>query len=173
MKKLTLAISDEMHEKIKIFSIKNRKPIVRMFLEAMQNNLESKPNKINKPNNEKPSANQNPQKNQITKLPTKNSEPLFQLVDISAIKHPKTIKRTTATEKLAKSITETGLIKPLLLKQTGINEYECLSAQEELSAVIRAKELNPIKCEMINAFVIPKNCITEVKKQLESLKKIL
>ena len=140
MKKLTLAISDEMHEKIKIFSIKNRKPIVRMFLEAMQNNLEHKPNNEKPPINSNlkltltPNQNPNTQKNQITKLPSKNSEPLFQLVDISAIKHPKTIKRTTAIEKLAKSIIETGLIKPLLLNQTGINEYECLSSQEELSA---------------------------------------
>ena len=158
-----------MHEKIKIFSIKNRKPIVRLFLEAMQNNLEPK---SNKPHTEKAYANPNPQKNQITKLPTKNSEPLFQLVDISAIKQPKTIKRTTTTEKLAKSITETGLIKPLLLQQTGINEYECLSAQEELSAVIRAKELNPIKCEMINAMVIPSALVTQCKHQVTILKAI-
>lgn len=103
------------------------------------------------------------------------TEPLFQMIDVSSITannahmyHPDLV------EQLAQSIVEVGLLTPLLVKQTGLQTYELISEQQSLEyrAVIRAKQLNLRKCEMVNVFVIPDNFASKATDQL-SLTKIL
>ena len=58
-------------------------------------------------------------------------------------------------DKLAKLILDTnGLLRPLVLKETGFEKYEVVSGHLEYYAAVRAKEKNPLQAEMVNALVI-------------------
>ncbi len=57
-------------------------------------------------------------------------------------------------EQLADSILATdGLLRPLILKQTGL-EFTVIEGHLEYYAVVRAKEKNPRQAEMVNAFLV-------------------
>lgn len=59
-------------------------------------------------------------------------------------------------ERLAQNIlTSGGLLSPVLLKQSGAENYEVLSGDLEYYAAVRAKEINPRAGEMVNAFIVP------------------
>ena len=104
----------------------------------------------------------------------KNAVPDFKLVDVKNIQFDsKATRRISKTIKdLADSITKIGLIKPLLLLQTGIDAYLLLSNESEFQAVKRANLQNPQKCEMVNAMVISKNALKEAIRQKDMLNKI-
>ena len=58
-------------------------------------------------------------------------------------------------DKLAKLILDTnGLLRPLVLKETGFEQYEVVSGHLEYHAAVRAKEKDALKAEMVNALVI-------------------
>lgn len=104
----------------------------------------------------------------------------FQMVDVRDIKSviPKTdiplpfpIYSEESVEALSSSILEIGeLLRPLILLQTDLQEYELVDGNIEYHASLRAKEKNPRKCEMVNAFVISEDEYDAVVKQLEILK---
>lgn len=82
----------------------------------------------------------------------------YYLVDVKSIQSttPRSNFKVDQLETLAHSILETGgLLSPLLLKQTGPESYEVLTGDLEYYAAVRAKEIDPRKGEMVNAFVIP------------------
>ncbi|MEH2321584.1 chromosome partitioning protein ParB [Nostoc sp.] len=64
-----------------------------------------------------------------------------------------------ALNSLADMIIESGgIIRPLILKTTGLETYVVVDGYFEYYAAVRAREKNPRQCEMVNAFVIsPKN----------------
>ncbi len=50
-----------------------------------------------------------------------------------------------------------GLIRPLILKQTGLEQYTVIEGNLEYYAAVRAKEKDSRRAEMVNAFIIPDN----------------
>ncbi len=50
-----------------------------------------------------------------------------------------------------------GLIRPLILKQTGLEQYTVVEGNLEYYAAVRAKEKDSRRAEMVNAFVVPAN----------------
>jgi hypothetical protein len=63
-----------------------------------------------------------------------------------------------------------GLIKPLILKMTGLEVYTVVEGHFEYYAAVRAREKNPRKCEMVNAFVIAAEQEDSVFKQVAAFK---
>jgi hypothetical protein len=73
-------------------------------------------------------------------------------------------------EKLADAIlANDGLIRPLILTATGLEEYTVVVGDLEYYAAVRAKEKNTRKAEMVNAFVIPPNNQQAALDQLKLL----
>jgi hypothetical protein len=61
-------------------------------------------------------------------------------------------------ERLADAIlANDGLISPLILMASGLEEYTVVAGDLEYYAAVRAKEKDARKAEMVNAFVIPAN----------------
>ena len=85
----------------------------------------------------------------------------FALVDIKSINS--TIPRSSFSEvyleRLADLIIDCGgLVKPLVLKAIGPESYTVVDGDFEYYAAVRAREKDPRKGEMVNAFVVsPKN----------------
>lgn len=74
-------------------------------------------------------------------------------------------------ERLANSILETkGMLRPLIVKQTGMESYVVLDGDLEYFAAVRAREKSPQQGEMVNAFVIAKAEESIVQKQIEALR---
>ena len=99
----------------------------------------------------------------------------FSLVDVKDI--TSSIQRSSFTESdledLAEMILESeGLIKPLVLKATGIESYTVVDGHLEYYAAVRAKEKDPRKGEMVNAFVISPKSEKTIVKQSEALKSV-
>lgn len=58
-------------------------------------------------------------------------------------------------QQLADSILESGgVVRPLVLKQLGIDRYALLDGHLEYYASVRAREIDPRRGEMVNAFII-------------------
>ena len=86
------------------------------------------------------------------------SETKHYLVDVSGITStvPRSAFGADQVESLAQSILESGgLLSPIVLKQTGPESFEVLAGDLEYHAAARAKELDPRKGEMVNAYVVP------------------
>ncbi len=82
----------------------------------------------------------------------------YYLVDVKSITStaPRSQFLVDELENLAQNILAAGgLLSPLLLKQTGVENYELLAGDREYYAALRAKEINPRQGEMVHAFVIP------------------
>ncbi len=61
-------------------------------------------------------------------------------------------------ERLADAIlANDGLIRPLIVTATGLEQYTVVAGDLEYYAAVRAKEKDARKAEMVNAFVIPPN----------------
>jgi hypothetical protein len=78
-------------------------------------------------------------------------------VDVKNIESqiPKSKFKKSEIEKLANLILTTdGLLRPLILKQTGVEQYTVIEGNLEYYAAVRAKEKDLNKAEMVNAFVI-------------------
>lgn len=96
----------------------------------------------------------------------------FQQIDVKEIscKLPLSSVPSADVERLAESILETdGLVRPLVLRQTGVEQYELLSSPLEYYAAVRAREKDPRKAEMVSAFLIAKKEEDRVQAQLEIL----
>lgn len=100
----------------------------------------------------------------------------FYTVDVKSITSdlPRSNFNESELDRLADLILESeGLIRPLVLKQTGIDKYTVIDGHLEYYAAVRAKEKNPRKGEMVNAFEIVAKSESIITRQLEVLKDLL
>ena len=96
----------------------------------------------------------------------------FFLVDVKSITASVPFEQIdkAQVEKLADSILEcNGLLKPLVLKPTGPESYVVINGNKEYYAALKAREKDPRKGEMVNAFVIAPKAEGAISKQLEAL----
>ena len=96
----------------------------------------------------------------------------FFLVDVKSIMASVSSEQIdkAKVEKLADLILEcNGLLKPLILKPTGPESYVVIKGNTEYYAALKAREKNPRKGEMVNAFVISPSAEEAISKQLEAL----
>jgi len=96
----------------------------------------------------------------------------FFLVDVKSITPSKPLEQfdKAEVEKLADLILEcNGLLKPLVLKPTGPESYVVIQGDMEFHAAVRAREKDPRKGEMVNAFVIHPKAEETVIKQIQRL----
>ncbi|MEH2062888.1 MAG: ParB/Srx family N-terminal domain-containing protein [Nostoc sp.] len=99
----------------------------------------------------------------------------FSLVDVKSITSTELRSNFSEAdlENLADIIIETGgIIRPLVVKMTGVESYTVVDGHFEYYAAVRAREKNPRQGEMVNAFVIAPKLENLVVKQVASLKKI-
>jgi ParB-like nuclease domain len=74
-------------------------------------------------------------------------------------------------EQLANLILATdGLIRPLIIKETGAEKYTVIEGHREYYAALIAKEQNSSKAEMVNAFVINPKLQSSAIEQLKLIK---
>jgi hypothetical protein len=100
----------------------------------------------------------------------------FYTVDVKSITSnvPRSNFAESELDRLAELILDSdGLIRPLVLKQTGVEEYTVIDGHLEYYAAVRAKEKNPRRGEMVNAFEIVAKSEAVITKQLETLKGLL
>ncbi|BAY14478.1 hypothetical protein NIES21_02350 [Anabaenopsis circularis NIES-21] len=93
----------------------------------------------------------------------------FYTVDVKNINSE--VSRSNYTEdaldNLADIIIESGgIIRPLVLKTTGLETYTVIDGHFEYYAAVKAREKNPRQCEMVNAFVISPNKEDTIFKQV-------
>ncbi|MCT7971409.1 hypothetical protein [Laspinema olomoucense] len=96
----------------------------------------------------------------------------FSLVDVKSIHS--TVSRSTLSETVLDSLSDLileceGLLRPVVLKRTGPESYTVVDGHLEYYAAVRAKEKNPRKGEMVNAFVIAPKHEEIILKQTELL----
>lgn len=99
----------------------------------------------------------------------------FSLVDVKSITSdiPRSNFAETDLENFADIILESGgIIRPLIVKVTGAESYTVVEGHFEYYASVRAKEKNPRKGEMVNAFVILPKLEDLVVKQASSLREL-
>ena len=99
----------------------------------------------------------------------------YYLVDVKSITStiPRSQFREDDLDKLAQSILASGgLLSPILLKQTGLENYEVLAGDLEYYAAVKAKEINPRAAEMVNAFIISPKQQEAAMKQVFTLSKL-
>lgn len=99
----------------------------------------------------------------------------FLLIDVKNITCD--VRRSSFAEadldRLADMILESeGLIKPLVLKATGVESYTVINGHFEYYAAVRAREKDPRKGEMVNAFVISPKSENTIAKQVEVLRAV-
>lgn len=97
----------------------------------------------------------------------------FARVDVKCITSD--VSRSTLSEqdieKLADSILKNNsLLRPLILKQTGIENFVVLDGHLEFYAAVRAREKNPRQAEMVNSFVIAPKDESTVNEQISFLR---
>lgn len=96
----------------------------------------------------------------------------FSMVDVSSISS--NISRSNFSESelevLAEAILDaSGLLKPLVLKKTGFEQYQVIGGHFEYYAAVKACEKNPRQAEMVNALVVSEDAEQVISKQLELL----
>jgi len=93
----------------------------------------------------------------------------YALVDIKDIFSvvPATEFSKTDIEELGKSILQHGgLVRPIILKQIHIESLEVVAGHLSYHAAARARQLDPRKAEMIDAFVVKDEEIESIKAQI-------
>ncbi|MFO7029295.1 hypothetical protein B9T07_04360 [Limnospira fusiformis CCALA 023] len=98
----------------------------------------------------------------------------FSLVDVKSINShvPRSNFSESELEELADNILECGeIIKPLILKMQGLENYQVISGNLEYYAAVKAREKDPRKAEMVNAFVIADKHEAKVLKQVELIER--
>ena len=96
------------------------------------------------------------------------------LVDVASIvsAQPRDRFDPEAVESLADSILESdGLLKPLVLRATGPESFEVVDRHLEYWAAVRAREKDPRKGEMVNAYVALPKSTEAIERQLAVLKR--
>jgi len=99
----------------------------------------------------------------------------FSLVDVKNVSSdiPRSKFPEADLERLAELIIKSeGLIKPLVLKVTGAESYTVVDGHFEYYAAVRAREKDPRKGEMVNAFAISPKSEDIVAKQAEVIREI-
>ncbi|MBF0548551.1 MAG: hypothetical protein HQM08_29230 [Candidatus Riflebacteria bacterium] len=162
-KKVTMLFPASVHKKLKLAGFEAEKTMTDIVLSLvngyLDGNTQADPAEVK---NTSLSV-----KKTILKEP---SEPVFKLVDVKSIKidivknYSLTVSR--ALDEFSRSIVKIGLLRPVILRQINIDEYQLLSNVDEFEAVVRANKENPKKCEMVNAFVVPEIWVEEAKKQI-------
>lgn len=171
LKRLTVLLDNESFRAIKRMSFEQEKPMSDFVKAWINRGLSRKPIKEHEQIPEK-KADDKPM--QFKQIPGDN-EPRFYLVDVSAIRCNKEMNSIdkllvgNVINSLSDSILEVGLLRPVILEQTNVDEYVLLSGQTEYIAALKAKNKNPAKAEMINAFVVPKGRLDAAKKQIQLL----
>ena len=97
----------------------------------------------------------------------------FSLVDVKNITSsvPRSEFKETDLDEIADLILECGgILKPLILKVAGVENYTVVDGHLEYYAAVRAKEKAPREGEMVNAFIITPKNEQIVVKQLEAIK---
>ncbi|ABA24300.1 conserved hypothetical protein [Trichormus variabilis ATCC 29413] len=99
----------------------------------------------------------------------------FSLVDVKSITTdiPRSSFAEADLDQLADIILETGgIIRPLIVKATGAENYAVIEGHFEYYVAVRAREKNPRKGEMVNAFVISPKLEDLVIKQASAIRGI-
>ncbi|AFZ28742.1 ParB domain protein nuclease [Gloeocapsa sp. PCC 7428] len=97
----------------------------------------------------------------------------FSLVDVKNIisENPRSDFSEDTLDYLAEIILKTGgLIKPLVVKETGEDTYLVIDGHLEYYAAVKAREKDPRKGEMVNAFVISPKDEKLVLQQAEAFR---
>jgi ParB-like nuclease domain len=90
-------------------------------------------------------------------------------VDVKSISStvPKSKFKKAEIDRLADAILSAdGLLRPLILQQTGVEKYTIIEGHREYYAAVRAKEKDLKKAEMVNAFIIDANLQKSAIEQL-------
>ena len=94
-------------------------------------------------------------------------------VDIANISSetPRSNFEESDLEQLADLILQAdGLLRPLIIKESGLEKYTVVEGHREYYAAVKAKEKDRQKAEMVNAFVIPIQTHVSAIDQLNLLK---
>ncbi len=100
-------------------------------------------------------------------------------VDVKSISSdlPRSTFAESELDRLADLIIETdGLLRPLILKQVGIEQYTVIEGHREYYAALKAKDKDLKKAEMVNAFIIhqktEQSAIDQLKLLVENIQPI-
>ncbi len=99
----------------------------------------------------------------------------FLIVEVQSVTSniPRSNFKEDDLDVLADTILESGgILKPLVLKKTGFEKYEVIDGHFEYYAAVRAREKNPHKGEIVNAFIISSEKEDAVLTQVEVLKAV-
>ena len=95
------------------------------------------------------------------------------LVDINTIHttQERSLFSESELEKLANLMLQTGgIIQPLIVKKTGLEQYKVMEGHFEYYAAVKAQEIND-DFEMIRAFIIPDEKENLIQEQVKLLRK--
>ena len=96
----------------------------------------------------------------------------FAQVDIKEIKS-NSIRSSFSEDKINEIadliLSKGGVFRPLILKRIDVDEYELLDGELEYFSSVRAREKDPKKGEMVNAFLVSPNEEKEVRRQIDLL----
>ncbi len=99
----------------------------------------------------------------------------FRLIDVKSITSPVPRSQFEETElaRLAEMILACeGVLKPPILKITGLDSYAVIDGDREYYAAVVAREIDPRKGEMIDALVISPKHEEAIRKQLDMLRSL-
>ena len=97
------------------------------------------------------------------------------MVDVESVTSnvPRSNFQEADLEILADLILESGgILKPLVLKKTGFEQYEVVDGHFEYYSAVRAREKNPSEGDMVSALIISSENEDVALKQIASLKGI-
>lgn len=161
--KLLIRADEDLHKELKHYCIDKGLTLNQLVIDAVKEKIQ---NKQQLPENKALPLS-------LGKIPDKKNEPCFKLVDISSIKAKSIVQKNNAViQELQKSIVAMGLLKPLIVCQIGVDKYDLLSDVTVFETVKKARESDPVKCEMVNCFVVQKKQIDAAKRQLKLLKQV-
>lgn len=166
-KQLLMKVPNDIARKFKVVATLQGRTMTEVFIEFV-NNLED----FDVPALQKKKTTTKAKPAVTKKAPV---EPEFRLVDVKHIKvkpPTKPVQISKTLKDLANSIVKIGIIKPVVLLKLGIDDYQLLSSETEFQAVRRAKQLDPKKREMVNAFIVSKTAMNEALKQNRILEKL-
>ncbi len=102
----------------------------------------------------------------------KKLSPAIILVDYIQVDKPHLQFNTQAIEEAAQLIVQTnGVITPIIVSRVGTEHYHLVHGYFEYYAALRAKEIDSMVGESIDAYIIEDNNKTLIEKQIEVFKK--
>ncbi|PLS69515.1 MAG: hypothetical protein CV045_01805 [Cyanobacteria bacterium M5B4] len=74
-------------------------------------------------------------------------------------------------QRIANLILETeGVINPIILRRTGLESYEVIAGHLEYHSAVKAREISPLKGEMIQAIILEDSNEKAILEQIEKLR---